>query len=206
MKGYKHTEETKEKMRLAKIGKVSPHKGKTGRYTPETLLKMRIAKLGTKQSDKTKMKRSETMKGNNFALGYVYTLEQRMAISKQRKGRKLPPKSGETKKKISLSLTGRPSLVRGEKSHFWRGGIANDPYPYEWTELLKESIRMRDGYSCRLCNEPQKRKNFAVHHIDYNKNNCDPNNLVTLCDSCHSKTNFERERWQKLLTQSLLTL
>ena len=36
-----------------------------------------------------------------------------------------------------------------------------------------------------------------VHHIDYDKTNCDPNNLVSLCDSCHAKTGFgNRERWK----------
>lgn len=34
-----------------------------------------------------------------------------------------------------------------------------------------------------------------VHHIDYNKLNCNPNNLITLCKSCHMKTNFNREYW-----------
>lgn len=33
------------------------------------------------------------------------------------------------------------------------------------------------------------------HNIDYNKNNNDLNNLVTLCHSCHSKTNGNRNNW-----------
>ena len=52
MKGH-HTEETKLKMRLAKLGKSTSRKGKTGIYSPETLEKMRKAKLGTKQSKET---------------------------------------------------------------------------------------------------------------------------------------------------------
>jgi len=28
----------------------------------------------------------------------------------------------------------------------------------------------------------------AVHHIDYCKTNCDPENLISLCLSCHAKT------------------
>lgn len=34
-----------------------------------------------------------------------------------------------------------------------------------------------------------------IHHIDYNKMNSSIANLVSLCHSCHSKTNFNRERW-----------
>jgi hypothetical protein len=30
---------------------------------------------------------------------------------------------------------------------------------------------------------------------DYDKKNCDPKNLITLCNSCHSKTNFNRKKW-----------
>jgi hypothetical protein len=33
------------------------------------------------------------------------------------------------------------------------------------------------------------------NHIDYNKKNCNPNNLISLCNSCHSKTNFDRKYW-----------
>jgi len=36
---------------------------------------------------------------------------------------------------------------------------------------------------------------LSVHHIDYNKQNCDDFNLITLCKSCHSKTGFNREYW-----------
>lgn len=35
------------------------------------------------------------------------------------------------------------------------------------------------------------------NHIDYNKHNLSPENLVTLCKSCHAKTNFNRNYWIK---------
>ena len=41
----------------------------------------------------------------------------------------------------------------------------------------------------------QTKKEYHVHHIDYNKNNCDPKNLITLCNNCHSKTNTNRKYW-----------
>ena len=35
------------------------------------------------------------------------------------------------------------------------------------------------------------------NHIDYDKKNCNSDNLITLCRSCHRKTNFNRENWIK---------
>ena len=31
--------------------------------------------------------------------------------------------------------------------------------------------------------------------FDYNKKNCDPTNLITLCRFCHAKTNYNRNYW-----------
>jgi HNH endonuclease len=78
------------------------------------------------------------------------------------------------------------------KNHFnWQGGTSFEPYTIDWTETLKRSIRERDKYICRLCNQYGK----IVHHIDYDKQNCNPTNLVTLCRNCHTKTNFDRDYW-----------
>jgi len=84
---------------------------------------------------------------------------------------------------------------KGEKCYFWKGGISNDPYPVDWTKSLKKSIRERDKYTCQLCMEKQGGKSHAVHHIDYIKENNDPNNLITLCTKCHAQTNHNREYW-----------
>lgn len=79
----------------------------------------------------------------------------------------------------------------GEKCNFWKGGISFLPYSVDWTETLKRSIRQRDNYICQLCSQYGN----EVHHINYNKKNCDTNNLITLCHSCHSKTNNNRNYW-----------
>ena len=39
-----------------------------------------------------------------------------------------------------------------------------------------------------------KRK-LDVHHIDYNKQNCKENNLISLCQNCHITTNGNRDFW-----------
>lgn len=47
----------------------------------------------------------------------------------------------------------------------------------------------------------RKEKGHDVHHIDYDKKNNNPENLITLCHSCHAKTNSNREYWTKTLLE-----
>ena len=57
---------------------------------------------------------------------------------------------------------------------------------------MRKAIRERDRYICQLCGEYPA---FDVHHIDYDKKDCEPENLITLCRSCHAKTNFDKDYW-----------
>jgi hypothetical protein len=70
-------------------------------------------------------------------------------------------------------------------------------YVYEFDEDLKEQIRKRDGYACRVCGtlECELDRKLDVHHIDYNKAHNHPANLISLCGSCHSKTDYDRDFW-----------
>jgi len=90
----------------------------------------------------------------------------------------------------------------GENNVFWRGGIASTPYGPEFSGTLKRLIKERDEYCCRVCGEHESDAlfNHSVHHIDYNKADSKEENLATLCASCHSKTNFNRDEWEAYLT------
>ena len=44
--------------------------------------------------------------------------------------------------------------------------------------------------------ELENNKKLDCHHIDYNKRNSNPNNLISLCRSCHIKTNNKKENWR----------
>ena len=163
-----------------------------------------------KRAEGTKQKMSEVNKGKH------YSDETKRKMSKSNTGKKYPnrksppPFPEEVKKKLSEAKKGKSfsekhkrklsEAQRGEKGHNWRGGIS--PYPQDWTDDLKEAIRKRDNYICQLCgihqNELRERnKKLDVHHIDYQKDNLNPKNLITLCRYCHCKTNFDRDYWTK---------
>lgn len=79
-------------------------------------------------------------------------------------------------------------------------------YPAGWNRTFKEQIRFRDGYKCQLCGIPETEtgKTLVVHHIDYDKNNLKRENLVSLCNSSHAKTNFKREYWMKYFSEAVM--
>ena len=89
-----------------------------------------------------------------------------------------------------------------ELSPVWQGGISFDPYSIEWTSELREFIRNRDNHTCQNCNITEEEhiivfgRTLHVHHIDYNKQNCQKDNLITLCISCNIRANYDREYWK----------
>ena len=77
-------------------------------------------------------------------------------------------------------------------------------YPTEFNNTLQNQIRERDNYCCQLCfrtKKENKNRKLSIHHIYYNKKNNDERNLITLCTSCHSKTNFKRKYWREILNE-----
>lgn len=55
---------------------------------------------------------------------------------------------------------------------------------------------------CKLTQEQlQLNKKLNIHHIDYNKNNSNPNNLISLCVNCHMITNGNRKYWTKVFQE-----
>lgn len=80
---------------------------------------------------------------------------------------------------------------KGKKHYNWKGGLSFEPYTTDWTETLRRSIRERDNYICQPCSQ----YGDNVHHIDYDKKNCNPENLITLCRGCNIKVNYKRKYW-----------
>ena len=79
----------------------------------------------------------------------------------------------------------------------WQDGISFEEYPQEFNKELKQIILERDNYTCQdiYCKHLSKR--LHVHHIDYDKKNNNVENLITLCASCHCKTNYNRTFWKQ---------
>ncbi len=99
--------------------------------------------------------------------------------------------SNKTKEKISKSHL-------GEKNPAWKGGSSFLPYCQKFNIQLREKIRIRDNKTCQLCGktEIEEGKKLSVHHIHYDKENCYPD-LITLCRSCNSIVNSNRNYWEE---------
>jgi 5-methylcytosine-specific restriction endonuclease McrA len=194
-KHWKLSEETKKKISEMWKGKPKPWlKGRKITWAD----KISKAHKGKKLSEKTKKKISEALKGDKNP---AKRPEVRKKLSETKKGDKNPSKRLEVRKKISEIQKGqhrslKTEFKKGEQHPNWKGGKSFEPYPLCWTKELRQAIRQRDNFTCQLCG---KYPAFHIHHIDYNKENCEPENLITLCHNCHSKTNHNREYWKGLL-------
>ena len=61
---------------------------------------------------------------------------------------------------------------QGEQLNFWN---------------TREYVLFRDGHTCQCCKGKSKDEILNVHHIESRKTGGDaPNNLITLCKSCHT--------------------
>ena len=110
-----------------------------------------------------------------------------------------------SKKCMGKAKTGQYFGNYGDKHPNWRGGTSEEPYAFEFSKQLKELIRHRDGYKCQKCGCPEieNNKKLTCHHIDYDKKNCLPINLISLCSSCNSKVNFNRSKWTKYFQKKI---
>lgn len=93
--------------------------------------------------------------------------------------------------------------ISGENHPNWSGGTSKFPYPFEWTDELKSQIKERDGNKCMECGAIE---NLSVHHINYDKSNCHPTNLICLCSPCNSRANFNRSHWQEKYENIIISI
>lgn len=158
-------------------------------HSESTKEKMRIKKLGICRSDETKQKISNNAKDNeNYGMKNKHHTE-------------------ESKKKMSKNLIGK---CAGKNHYNWHGGISFEPYCPKFNEPTKRKIRERDGYICQmpgcLCTQLESlllyNHSLNIHHVHYDKPNCNPD-LITLCHSCNTIVNYNRDYWEKLFTNIL---
>lgn len=157
-------------------------------------------KKGHKKSEETKRRMSLASKGKkkNYP---VWNKGNHMWEGKEHprgmKGKKawnkgLTKETDERMAKLAKIWSENHADFSLENHPRWLGGKSFEPYSNDWTETLRKSIRERDNYICNLCSKFGN----EIHHIDYNKQNNNPSNLICLCHSCHSKTNSKRDYWK----------
>jgi hypothetical protein len=173
--GKKHPKETMDRIREKLKGKRGWSKGLT-KETNESVRKIAEAKVGIPRPEHVKRILREA------AIGHI----------PWNKGKKCPQLAGAN----------NPMFGRcGKDSPNFKGGKSYEPYPPEFHIGLLREIRKRDSYTCLLCGKDEKEelkefnRNLSVHHIDYDKDNCDKINLLSLCGRCNSIVNFDREDW-----------
>lgn len=170
-KGKKLTLAHRDKLSKAKLGK--PRSNAVRQRLREIVYERGFHKsmLGRKMSKESSEKKRQALKGRKLS-----TINK-IRIGLANKGRQF---TEEHKKKLSLA----------------KGGYGGK-YTSEWTNELKTKIRERDKYICQICNSSGNQ----VHHINYDKKDCNIDNLITLCLRCHMKTNYNRPYWSNILNQ-----
>jgi len=186
--GKKHSEETKQKLSQLKKG---PKNGMYKKnHTKEAKKKISKSMIGRKitwghkisETKKEKTKISQKQKNQISKTLKQYYKNKPGTF----KGKKHTEKSKLKMRQANLNKFDGPNHPQ------WRGGIANFPYCFSWPEI-SEAIKERDDKKCQNPNCPNNSKRLVSHHINYIKQHCDPDNLITLCISCNSKANFNRK-------------
>lgn len=181
--------------------------------------KLKIWNKGIPRTEEEKIKISATRK-ERIALGYIKNFwtnadkhridEAREKLRLKRLGANNPfygkKHNSETIKELSEKLKGknkgpenwmfgkRPvnAFPAGESHPFFNNWSSKEPYGIEFYKK-RNDILERDEVCC-LCFGGE---NIVVHHINYNKHDNRGDNLVGLCNRCHSKTNVNRVLWER---------
>jgi hypothetical protein len=172
--GYKHTEEACANMKLAQNKLYN-----TGKITWNKGLKKEI----DKRVKKNGLGISKSLKGK-------YVGEKNHMY-----GKKLPD---SWRINMSLALGGT-----GDVDNF------NKDYPRKFNARLKNKIRERDNYRCQNCGMTQEEhyivygRDIEVHHIDYDRENCKEDNLITTCKQCNIRANKNKTYWKDYYKQKI---
>ena len=193
--GSKHSPETKAKMSKAKKGKPGhPMSDKTREKICRTLTGK---KRSQEEIENIKRGIANSEKAKNRGYSHMRTDEWKAMVSKRCKGKKATDAA-------KANMVEAWKLRRAAEGYIER--VAE--YATDWDEI-RFNVYKRDNWICQECGikttnaRPFSKTTICCHHIDYDKENNKENNLITLCCSCHSKTNFEREDWTKYFSEKV---
>lgn len=228
-KGKKHSEETIEKMRKAKIGMYdgskNPFYGKTHSDKTTELLK----EIALNRPESHNKKISESCKGRSVWNKGKKVDETTRNHLKQIAGNSLGIKrSEETKRKLREAHTGklftekhcknisesRKGKGKGERNANWNGGVSFAPYCNKFDERRKKAVRNFFKNRCICCGKHVTEnivKTFgqiehSVHHVDHDKEQgCGGKNfqLVPLCIECHTKELHHQQEYKDYINKTL---
>lgn len=91
---------------------------------------------------------------------------------------------------------------KGKEHPCYIDGGGYGKYPHKFNNKLKNKIRIRDKHRCQNCGMTEEehlivyRRKLEIHHINYNKKDCEENNLITLCKKCNMRANNNRIHWE----------
>jgi hypothetical protein len=156
--------------------------------------------LGRKKPSEELVRRTNTRRNN----GFFKNVEKRIECSKRiyKRNPKCPICNcflSKNNKHSCIEIWDKinTKFRKGELHQYFNNWSSREPYGKIWSKELKEQVKKRDNYQCQKCFKFEKelKRDLCIHHIDYNKNNCSHNNLISLCTSCHAQTNYKREDW-----------
>ena len=202
--GKHHTQKTIEKIRQSAI---KQFKGGLPQATKDKISKAHKGKVNIGDSNGAKKpevrKRLSEIRLQMFKDGLLNT--PKMAFKKGN----VPWILG--KKHTEESLKRMSATKQGINRKDWKEFISFEPYLPSFDKDLKFKIRERDNFTCQECkkteldliNENKYNRTLRIHHIDYNKKNNVPINLISLCQWCHVKTNRNRKHWQEYFNMKI---
>ena len=186
-KGQKHTPESLEKMRLAKLGKTASEETKRKRseslkgrkLSEETIEKMRLARVGKKPSPETREKMSSAQKGKVMSESFKEKLSARMLGNTYGKG-KTRNFSEEHRRKLSEAAKKRKVDRGGNKNPMWLGDKVGYSGIHIW--IAKELGKPALCEHCGTTDAPMY--DWANKTGKYLR---DISDWLRLCRSCHMK-------------------
>ena len=191
VKGYKWSDKQKKACGFKK--EYSPwNKGKVNVYSDSVLNQWKLKRKGKESYFKGKSHTEESIAKIRESLknhirkgpkGKPWSKERRDAQT-ARNGK--PYKKCLFRKSQNPRKSQTPTIVGGKKYHpLWH--------------IIRKQVYRRDSWICQECGvhcHNSNKNKIQCHHIDYDITNNALSNLITLCASCHCKTNFKRKDWE----------
>lgn len=219
-KGYKQTKEHRKNLGLAHKNKKLPPR------TDEWKTKQHNSKLGHNVSITTRKKISESHKKRyenpearrrNAEIQkseYKNNPEHRIKVGNKSRERGKDPNYRKKQREIKLKLyqdhpDAKLNHLEFLLGGFWYGNVRYpDPPKYceKFNKEFKERVRAYWNYQCFECGELQNGRKLHVHHVHYDKKMCcngSPQDTIPLCQSCHIKSNTNRDYWEDHFTELL---